>query len=122
MLIFSQIELLPIAYFIILMCVVCANVLAKLMGDRLVRMTTGPLKRILSLEVHIPVTGDTISFHIFEKQLIQTLNTQLLIQLNLDISRLLSGIQHQLNRAEPLSLSQKLYPQIYWSGCPPNLA
>jgi len=123
MLVFSQIELLPIAYFIILMCVVCSNVLAKLFGNRLVRMTSGSLQRILSLEVHIPVTGDSIGFHLFERQLIKQINIQLLFKWSIDFTRWLSAGDGC--RSAPME-DQKpiisLYPQIYWSGCPPNFA
>lgn len=120
--VFSQIELLPIAYFLVLMCVVCANVLAKLLGDRLVRMTSGPLHRLLALEVQVPVTGDTIGSHLFEKQLLQQINTQLLFKLNIDFTKWMNGETLKLLSTKPHLFIVQLYPQIYWSGCPPNAA
>lgn len=122
MLVFNQIELLPIAYFIILMCVVCANVLAKLLGDNLVRMTSGPLRRLLSLEVDIPVTGDTIGFHLFERQLIEHMNIQMLIKWSIDFTRWMGGERYSKLPTEDQNHHIALYPQIYWSGCPPNVA
>lgn len=122
MTVFSQIELLPIAYFIVLMSVICANVLAKLLGDRLVCMTSGSLRRLLALQVNIPVTGDTISLHLFERQSIQQINTQLVFKLNIDFTRWMSGEKLKLSPTEPQSFLLQLYPQIYWSGCPPNAA
>jgi hypothetical protein len=122
MTVFSQIELLPIAYFIVLMSVICANVLAKFLGERLVCMTSGPLRRLLTLQVDIPVTGDTINLHLFERQLIQHINTQLLFQLNINFTRWMSGEKLKITPTEPQSFPIQLYPQIYWSGCPPNAA
>ena len=119
---FNQIELLPITYFIILMCVVCANVLAKLMGYRLINLTSGSLQQLLAVELNIPVTGDTIEFHLFEQQLIEKIHIQLLFKWNIDFTRWIEGDQKQFVPAEETRPQISLYPQIYWSGCPPNLA
>ena len=119
---FNQIELLPITYFIILMCVVCANVLAKLMGYRLINLTSGSLQQLLAVELNIPVTGDTIEFHLFEQQLIEKIHIQLLFKWNIDFTRWMGGEQNLFAPAEETSPKISLYPQIYWSGCPPNLA
>jgi len=119
---FNQIELLPITYFIILMCVVCANVLAKLMGYRLINLTSGSLQQLLAVELNIPVTGDTIEFHLLERQLIEKIHIQLLFKWNIDFTRWMGGERNLFAPAEETSPKINLYPQIYWSGCPPNLA
>lgn len=120
--VFNQIELLPIAYFLILMCVVCANVLAKLLGDRLIGMTSGSLRHLLSLEIDIPVTGDTIGYHLFEQQVIERINLRLLLDWGIDFTRWMLGEQNRLSPTTTSPPKIALYPQIYWSGCPPNLA
>jgi len=119
---FNQIELLPVTYFIILMCVVCANVLAKLMGERLVNLTSGSLKQLLAVELNIPVTGDTIEFHLFEQQLIEKIHIQLLFKWNIDFTRWMGREKIKSIPAQEANPQINLYPQIYWSGCPPNLA
>jgi hypothetical protein len=122
MTLFSQIELLPIAYFLVLMCVVCANVLAKVLGDRVVQMTTGPLHQILAVEVHIPLTGDTIGSRLFEQQLLEKINAELIFKLNIDFTRWMSGEKFKLLEIRAQGFTIQLYPQIYWSGCPPSAA
>ena len=122
MLVFSQIELLPIAYFLVLLCVVCANVLAKYIGKHLVPFTTGQLHQLLVTDVHMPVTGDTIEAHLFDERLIRKINEQLQFNLHVDVTRWMSGETLTLLDISPARFTQRLYPQIYWSGCPPNLA
>jgi len=104
------------------MCVVCANVLAKLMGYRLINLTSGSLQQLLAVELNIPVTGDTIEFHLFERQLIEKIHIQLLFKWNIDFTRWMGGDQKPFVPAEETSPQISLYPQIYWSGCPPNVA
>lgn len=122
MTVFNHIESLPIAYFIILMWVVCANVLAKLFGDRLIEATSGSLQRILALKINMGVTGDEIAFHLFERRLLSNLNTQLLFTLLTDIVQwMLVGLLVPVP-VEVLNFNKNMYPEKYWSGCPPNIA
>jgi hypothetical protein len=121
MLIFNQLELLPIAYFIILMCVVCSNVLAKLLGARLIGATSGSVKSLLAAEIHVPVTGDTIGYHLFEQQVIERINIRLWLDWGLDFTRWMLGELRKQCPTESSNPKTALYPQIYWSGCPPNV-
>lgn len=117
---FHQIELLPIAYFTVLMCVIAANVAAKLCGSLLIDATSGTLfNRILSRRVNVSLTGDEIVFHLFDRQLVASLNTRILMQLMRDLARLLGpGILVPL-QAETIVLQKTRIPEKYWSGCPP---
>jgi len=122
MTVFHQIESLPIAYFIVLMWVVCANVLAKLLGDRLIEATSGPLHQFLSRRVNVRVTGDEIAFHLFERRLISNLNTQLLFTLLADFAQWMLVGSLVPVPVEVLNFNKNMYPEKYWSGCPPNAA
>lgn len=118
--IFNQLEFLPVAYFIVLMWVVCATVLAKLFGGMLIEATPGVLQPILSRPVNIRVTGDGIVFHIFEKSLVTDLNTRMAFDLVRDFARLAGGGIFVPAPATPFVLQKILVPEQYWSGCPPN--
>ncbi len=122
MMVFSQIELLPIAYFLVLLCVVCANVLAKYLGKHLVAFTTGQLHQILVTDVHLPVTADTIEAHLYDERLIRKINQQLQFNLHVDFTRWMSSETLTLLDVNPARFILQLYPQIYWSGCPPSVA
>jgi hypothetical protein len=122
MTVFHQIESLPIAYFVVLMWVVCANVLAKLLGERLIEATSGSLQRILSRRVNVPVTGDEMAFHLFERRLISNLNTQLLFTLLVDFAKWMAVGPLVPVPVEVLNFNKNMYPEKYWSGCPPNMA
>ncbi len=117
---FSQIELLPIAYLLILLWVVCATVSAKLLAPVLVNATTGTPQRILSQKLNIQVTGDIITLHLFEEQALKTLNTRLLFDLVRDLARLAGGGIFVPVPTETHALQKILVPECYWSGCPPN--
>jgi hypothetical protein len=122
MTVFNHLESLPIAYFIVLMWVVCANVLAKLLGDRLIEATSGSVQRLLSRKINMGVTGDEIAFHLFERRLIRTINTQLLFTLLTDIVQwILVGSLIPVP-VGVLNFNKNMYPEKYWSGCPPNMA
>jgi hypothetical protein len=122
MTVFHQIESLPIAYFVVLMWVVCANVLAKLLGERLIEATSGSLQRILSHRLNVRVTGDEMAFHLFERRLISNLNTQLLFSLLADFVKWMIVGPLVPVPVEVLNFNRNMYPEKYWSGCPPNMA
>jgi hypothetical protein len=122
MTVFQQIESLPIAYFIVLMWVVCANVLAKLLGDRLIEATSGPLQQLLARKVNIAVTGDEFAFHLFERHLIANINTQLLFTLLADFVKWMLVGPLVPVPVEVLNFNKNMYPEKFWSGCPPNFA
>ncbi|HEY9685570.1 MAG TPA: hypothetical protein V6C52_01195 [Coleofasciculaceae cyanobacterium] len=117
---FSQLELLPIAYFTIVMWVVCATVLAKLFGFALVDATSGTLRRILSRPINIRVTGDGIVLHFFEARLVANLQTRLLFERARDFARLLGERLLAPVPTQAYVLQKILIPEQYWSGCPPN--
>lgn len=122
MMIFEKIEFLPVAYFTIVMLVVCATVLGKLFGGLLVEATSGSVRNLLSRRVNVAVTGDEISFHLFEKRLISNLNIQILFTLLGDFALwIVSGTLVPIP-AEDLNFHKNMYPEKHWSGCPPNLA
>lgn len=120
MTIFNQIESLPIAYVVVLMWVVCANVLGKLLGDALIEASSGSLKKVLSKPIHLNVTGDEITLHLFEEGLISNLNMQVLFALLGDFARCIGTGRPVSVTAEAICIQKNLYPEQYWSGCPPN--
>jgi|GEM_PF-2910088 hypothetical protein len=122
MMIFAKLELLPVAYFLIVMWVVCATVLGKIFGGMLVEATSGSLRNLLSRRVNVAVTGDEIAYHLFEKRLISNLNTQMLFTLLGDFARRIVGGSLVPVPAEDLNFHKNMYPEKHWSGCPPNLA
>ena len=122
MIVFEQIEFLPIAYFLVLMWVVCATVLAKLLGWWLIELTSGSLQSLLSRRVNVPVTGDEIATHLFEKRLLSNINNQLVFTLLGDIVRLMGAVALVPVPVEVLNFHKHMYPEKHWSGCPPNMA
>lgn len=118
----NQFEQLPIAYFLILVCVVCANVLAKFLGHQLIGLSSGHLKRLLTKNVAISVTGDSIHLHFFEQTLIERLRLHLVVHWGLDYTRWMMKERLKTKPVSILNFQVALYPQIYWSGCPPNAA
>jgi hypothetical protein len=122
MILFAHLEFLPIAYFIVVMGVVCATVLGKLLGTLLVETTSGSLRMLLSRPVNVAVTGDEITNHLFEKRVVANLNSQLLFTLVGDFAQwIVNGILVPVP-AEDLIFHKNMYPEKYWSGCPPNFA
>ncbi|MCE3236070.1 MAG: hypothetical protein K0Q50_2250 [Vampirovibrio sp.] len=122
MIIFEQIEFLPIAYFLVLMSVVCATVLAKLLGWWLIEATSGPLQTLLSRRVNVPVTGDEIASHLFEQRQLSNINSQIIFTLLGDIVRWIGVVSLAPVPLEALNFHKHMYPEKHWSGCPPNLA
>lgn len=120
MTVFGQLELLPLAYLVVLTWVVSATVLAKLLGPTLVESTSGSIQQLLSKDVGINVTGDNLQEHLFERALLNALNAQILFHLVGDFARLIGGAHLQpvlvVNHRAP----KAMYPEKYWSGCPPN--
>ncbi len=122
MIIFAKLELLPVAYFLIVMWVVCATVLGKIFGGMLVEATSGSLRNLLSRRVNVAVTGDEIAYHLFEKRLIANLNTQMIFTLLGDFARRIVGGSLVPVPSEDLNFHKNMYPEKHWSGCPPNMA
>jgi hypothetical protein len=121
MTVFEQLELLPLAYLVVLTWVVGANLIAKLLGPTLIESTSGPVKKVLGKDLRIQVTGDNIHQHIFERALISSLNTQILFHLVGDLARLTGGTLIQPVLLLSHRAPKAMYPEKYWSGCPPNL-
>ncbi|HEY9746877.1 MAG TPA: hypothetical protein V6C99_11745 [Oculatellaceae cyanobacterium] len=111
----------PVAYLLILCWVVCANVLAKLFGPLLVEATSGWVKQLLSRPLNITVTGDSMIFHLFGKQILQAVNHRLFFELLSDLGRLPGGYALALQPAECSIGYKEYHPARYWSGCPPNV-
>ena len=120
MTVFDQLEPLPLAYLVVLTWVLGATLVGKLLGQWLVKSTHGTVHEILAKEVPLRVTGDNLSEHLFERNLLHSLNTQILFHLIGDFARLSGGVILQpvlvVNHRAP----KALYPEKYWSGCPPN--
>ena len=118
--IFNQLEFLPVAYFLIVMSVVCATVLGKILGGLLLESTSGSLRKILSRNLPIAVTGDRITFHLMERRLLYDLNTRILFALMGRCTGWLTAEALVPVPVECLPFRQNRYPEKYWSGCPPN--
>src|SRR4051812_15052071 len=87
MLIFEQIEFLPIAYIMILMWVVFATVMSKLLGSYLIPVIPAPLQDLLSRRLNVAVSGDELAHHLFEQGLLANLNIQIAFTLLGDFAR-----------------------------------
>lgn len=120
MMIFEQIEFLPIAYFLVLMCVVMATVLAKMLGWCLIELTSGSLRTLLSRRVNVPVTGDEIATHLFEKRLLSNINSQIIFTILGDCARWMGTDALVPVPVDVLNFHKNMYPEKHWSGCPPN--
>ncbi len=118
---FHQVEFLPIAYFTVLMWVVSANIVAKLFGPMLIRLSSGWLQSILSKKVNVSLTSDAIVLHLFEERLLSSLNSQVLLTLMRDLTRLFGTSLKIPVLTEAFALQKIQTPENYWSGCPPNL-
>lgn len=118
--IFHQAESLPLAYLIVLMWVVCANVLAKLFSPLLVEATSGWLKRLLSRPLNVNMTGDKVVFHLFEKQFLKQVNQHLFFNLLGDLGCLPGSYALALQPVETGIVCREYHPARYWSGCPPD--
>lgn len=118
---FHNLELLPIAYFIVVMWVVCSGVLGKLFGGYLISATSGPLRQMLSKRINVAFTGDTIVDSLFESCLLAGTRRRLLLVL-------LPHFRHKAEQCKLLvfnvvhidSCRERLFRGHYWSGCPPN--
>jgi hypothetical protein len=119
---FYNLELWPIAYFVITMWVVCSGVLAKILAGRLIDATPKPLKPLLSRRINVTWTGDHILDSLFESRVLadthRYIRFALLPHLNLRTRISLPPMWALCsdNRRE------RLFPGKYWSGCPPKLA
>lgn len=120
MTVFNQLELLPIAYLLVLSWVLCATVVGKLLGDSLIRSTSGQVQQLLSKKVRLQLSADSLHVHVFERALLDSINVQIVFHYIGDFARLVGGARLQpvlvVNHRPP----QPLYPEKYWSGCPPN--
>lgn len=120
MTVFAQLESLPLAYLMVLSWVLCATVAGKLLGSALIDSTSGRVQRVLAKDVGLAVSADNLHSHVFERAFLDTLNTQILFHCVGDFARLSGGVFMQpvlvINHRAP----QPLYPEKYWSGCPPN--
>jgi hypothetical protein len=121
-LIFNQIALLPIAYFIVLMCVVCTGVTAKLLAPLLIEVTSGSLQKLLSLRINIALTADEIIYHLFEQQLWANANKRIFLTLVPRMTRLPESRPVQRTNWEMPYRLTLFFPEKHWSGCPPNAA
>lgn len=108
------------AYFITLIWVMGATVLAKILGPMLIRGTSGWLQNILSHRLKVDMTGDEIVFHLFEGRLLSDLNKRILFTLVRDFARFLGGSALISVPVETSAIRRILVPEQYWSGCPPN--
>lgn len=117
---FHQIEFLPIAYFIVLMWVVCANVTAKLLGPILLERTSGKVNRLLSRRIPVELTGDELIGKIFEDKLLANLRVSILFLWARNFARLSCADRVVVYPVEAHALQKMLVPEQYWSGCPPN--
>lgn len=121
MTVFDQLESLPLAYLLIVAWVVCANIMAKLLSDKLIQSTSGRLRQILSRNLPVKVTSDNISQHLFENQVLETINAQVIFHFVGDFARLMGGAQLVPVPLTVRRAPKAIYPEKYWSGCPPNL-
>ena len=119
MTVFDQLEFLPLAYLMVLSWVLFSNLIGKLLGQILIQSTSGRVQQVLSKNVGLHVTADSLHSHVFERTFLKTLNTQIIFHCIGDFARLFGGslltavliVTHR-----PL---KPLYPEKFWSGCPP---
>jgi hypothetical protein len=120
MIVFDQLECLPLAYLVVLSWVLFSNLIGKLLGQMLIQSTSGQVQQVLSKNVGIHVTADSLHSHVFERAFLNTLNTQIIFHCIGDFARLFGGILIRpilIITHRPLQL---LYPEKFWSGCPPS--
>jgi hypothetical protein len=120
--IFHQIEFLPIAYFIILMWVVCAGIIGKLLGPMLIEVTSGTLHRLLERRINVHMTADEIVLYLFEQQLLANVYKRILLNLVVNLVRLFTERLVIPLYRDAFNLRATFFPEKYWSGCPPNAA
>ena len=112
--------LLPITYFLVVLCVVCCGIVAKLFGQALIEASPEPVGRVLAKPIGVAFTGDRILDSLFETQLLDNI-----------AHRLLSGLTAMLlGPSTPALALCTAGPQFnsrdgilagkYWSGCPPK--
>ncbi|WP_373531077.1 hypothetical protein [Vampirovibrio sp.] len=116
---FQHLELLPLAYLMVLSCVLFSNLVGKLLGHCLIQSTSGQVQQVLSKNVGIRVTADSLQDHVFEQAFLKTLNTQIIFHCIGDFARLLGGVLLKPILIITHRPSQLLYPEKFWSGCPP---
>jgi len=116
--IFNRIELWPIVYFVLLMWIMAAMVLARFLEPYLLAHVPAWLAKILMFRVEIRFTSDRFVSDIFDQNVLTRLNRLLLFALIPDLARLLRGSACFV-RQEPVALRKFLVPEQYWSGCPP---
>jgi hypothetical protein len=109
-----------VLYFMVLVWVIGATVMAKLLAPLLIDVATGPLKLILSWRIEIPLTGDRIILDFFEEGLLASLNARLLLELAADLLKPATAGVLVPVPVEAFVLQKILVPEKYWSGCPPD--
>ncbi len=120
MTVFHQLESLPIAYLLVLSWVLCATVAGKILGRALLDYTSGSIQRLLSREVGIAVSADSLPVHVLEKAILHNLNVQIAFHCIGDFARLAGGSALQPVLLVNHRIPEPLYPERYWSGCPPD--
>ncbi|WP_303673714.1 hypothetical protein [Vampirovibrio chlorellavorus] len=120
MTVFHQLESLPIAYLLVLGWVLCATVTGKILGRTLLDSTSGSVQRLLSRDVGIELTADSLPVHVFEKAILDSLNVQIVFHCIGDFARLVGGSTLQPVLLVNPRTPEPLYPERYWSGCPPD--
>jgi hypothetical protein len=120
MTVFHQLESLPIAYLMVLSWVLCATVAGKILGQTLLGSTSGSIHRLLSRDVGLSVSADSLHVHVFERAILSRLNAQMVFHYIGDFARLVGGSTLQPVLLVSHHPPEPLYPEKYWSGCPPD--
>jgi hypothetical protein len=118
---FQHIGLLPIAYFLVVMCVVCCGIVAKTLGNSLIQAVPKPIGQLLAKSIGPQFTGDTILDSLFEAQLLENIR-QRLLPLNLKVRAAKSRVVPIDRKGSLLNCLESVFAGKYWSGCPPKLA
>lgn len=120
MTVFDQLECLPLAYLMVLSWVLFSNLVGKLLGQMLIQSTSGQAQLVLSKNVGIHVTADSLHSHMFERTLLKTLNTQIIFNCMGNFARLLGESLLKPDLILTHRPLKSLYPEKFWSGCPPS--
>ena len=114
-----ELQLLPLIYGVIVLCVVSTGVIARLISPNLIKSAPSGLGRYLSITFNIHTSSETFIEKFLDPNILLNLRRELLqgkILISLK-SRVVSSLCPQ--RDGVVDIREKLSPGKYWSGTEP---
>jgi hypothetical protein len=119
---FSQIELLPIAYVLVVLCVSTVGVIAHFCASQLIRKAPAWLAKLLSTPLGLHVSGEDFFERLFDPGILLNLHRMLIPGLVLPAKIVTQVAKLCPQRDGTINMREQVLAGKYWSGTQPREA